>query len=229
MRRIAVLFTLVLFAVGAAVAQTEVEPRRFELSVEKGLPSVLNGPQLDEISNLAISFAWAPTKDFQLHATYTKWDALIAKDDVLTQDFATLYNEQFPQAEQRVFRDAVLDKRDLEMEWWEVGLIKSIPLGSKHWEGHIGIAVGITNSTADVTWTGAEMKTGGPAVPVPSLHIEDNNSFFTSVRGGVRFLPISWFAIQASAKLVPIASIFDENINTLEVNAGLVFRLGKVK
>jgi hypothetical protein len=229
MRRIAVLFTLVLFAVGAAVAQTEVEPRRFELSVEKGLPSVLNGPQLDEISNWAISFAWAPTKDFQLHATYTKWDAQIAKDDVLTQDFATLYNEQFPQAEQRVFRDAVLDKRDLEMEWWEVGLIKSIPLGSKHWEGHIGIGVGITNSTADVTWTGAEMKTGGPAVPVPSLHIEDNNSFFTSVRGGVRFLPISWFAIQASAKLVPIASIFDENINTLEVNGGLVFRLGKVK
>jgi hypothetical protein len=142
---------------------------------------VLNGPELDSIDNWAVNFAWAPSKDFQLMATYTHWEADIAKDDVLNENFATEYNSQFEAADQRIFRDAVLDQRDLEIDWYEVGLVKTIPLGSKHWEAFIGIGIGITNSVADVTWTGAEMRTGGPAVPVPSLHIEDNNAFFTSV------------------------------------------------
>ena len=234
MRRIAVLLTLVVFAAGAAFAQSEVEPRRFEASVEAGLPSVLNGPEMEEMDNFVVNFAWAPTKDFRLMVSYTKWEGLIDKDDILNENFATEYNQQFPQAEQRVFRDAVLDQRDIEIEWYEFGLIKPIPLGSKHWDSFIGLGIGITNSVADVTWTGAEMRSDAdgdgqpdPAVPVPSLHVEDDSAFFTSVRGGIRWLPLNWIAVQATAKLVPIASIFDENINTLEVNAGLVFRFGK--
>ena len=229
MRRIAVLITLTLFAAGAALAQTEVEPRRFEIGVEKGLASVLNGPQLDGIDNWAVNFAWAPSKDFQLMGTYTHWEADLDKDDILAENFSVEYNQQFSQSEQRVFRDAVLDQRDLEIDWYEVGLVKSIPLGSKHWEAFIGIGIGITNAVADVTWTGAEMRTGGPAVPVPSLHVEDNSAFFTSVRGGVRWVPIPWIGVGVTAKMVPIASIFDENINTLEVNGNLTFRFGKFK
>jgi hypothetical protein len=227
MKRIAVLATLVFLAAGAVYAQSESDPARFEVSVEKGLPSVLSGPELDEISNWVARFGWSPTKDFQLTASYTKWEALIAKDDILNEKFANQYNEQFAQAEQRVFRDAVLDQRDVEILMYEVGLTKFISLGSKRWESFIGIGIGISNSTADVTWTGAELRTGEPAVPVPSLHVEDNNAFMTAVRGGIRWIPVHWFAGEVNAKIVPIASIFDENINTLEVNAALVFRFGR--
>jgi len=231
MRRIAVLVTLVFLAAGAAVAQSsdEAVPHRFEVSVEKGSASVLNGPKLKDVSNWVGRFSWAPTRDFLLTASYTKWEGLLSSNDVLNENFANIYNEQFEQAEQRVFRDAVLDQRDFEMEMYEFGLIKVIPLGSKHWESFIGIQVGISNATADVTWTGAEMRTGGPAVPVPSLHVEDNNSFMTSVRGGLRWIPIHWFAAEVNAKIVPIASIFDEDLNTLEVNAALSFRFGQFK
>jgi hypothetical protein len=227
MRRIGVLVTLALIAGGATFAQSESEPARFEVSVEKGMPSVLSGPELDSIDNWVFRFGWAPTKDFQLTASYTKWEGELSKDGVFNESFAIEYNQQFEQADQRVFREAELDQRDFETEMFEFGLTKFIPLGSKHWESFIGIAIGLSYSTTDVTWTGAELRTGGPAVPVPSLHVEESNAFMTSVRGGVRWIPVRWFAVEVNAKLVPIASMFEENLNSLEVNGALVFRFGK--
>ena len=229
MKRIVVLATLVFLAAGAALAQSESDPARFEVSVEKGLPSVLSGPELQDITNWVVRFGWSPTRNFQLTGSYTKWEAQIAKDGILNEKFANEYNQQFDQANQRVFREAVLDQRDLEIEMYEFGLTKFISLGSKHWDSFIGIGIGISNATADVTWTGAEMRTGGPAVPTPALHVEDNNSFMTAVRGGIRFVPVHWFAAEINAKIVPISTIFDENFNTLEVNGALVFRLGRFK
>jgi hypothetical protein len=229
MKRIAVLVTIVFLAAGAAFAQTEKDIYRFEVGVEKGLPSVLSGPDLKDISNGSVYFAWAPVRSFQLMASYTKWEGKIAADDILGEKFATEFNEQFPQSDQIVFRDATLDQRDFEIEFYELGIVKTIPLGGKHWECFIGIDIGITNAVADVTWTGAETRLGEPADPVPSWHAEDDNSFMTGVRGGVRWIPVGWFGVHVAAKMVPIASIFDENINTLEVNGGLIFRFAKFK
>lgn len=228
MRRIPALVTIVFLAAGAAFAQSEGDVYRFEVSVEKGKASVLSGPDIKAISNGTARFGFSPTRNYQLTLSYTKWTGDIASDDILGEKFAIQYNKQFPQAQQRVFRDAVLDKRDIEIIMYEFGLVKTIPL-SKHWDSFIGIQIGFSDATADVNWKGAELRTGGPAVPVPSFHSEDDQSFMTSVRGGIRWVPVGWFGVQGSVKIAPIGTIFEENLNSLEVNVGLVFRFGKMK
>lgn len=211
-----------MLAASAVSAQTETKPLRFELSVESGLSSIISGPNIEDMSNFAGRFGFMPSENFQLTLLYEKLDGTLARnDDPLGGRFIAKYRRTVNS--RTSFREALLDKRDVEYEQIELGIVKTIPLGGKKWESYMGIGVGSQKSTADVTWSGATRQ-GQPVTP--ALSDSANNEFFTSVRGGVRYVPLRWIAVQVNLRLVPIGKVLGEDYNSIELNGGLVFRFG---
>ena len=92
MKRVFALVTVLVLAVGASFAQSEAKEYRFEVSAEKGLPSVLSGPQIKDISNKVARVGFSPSHNFQLTLTYTKWDGLLARNDILNERFSEKIN-----------------------------------------------------------------------------------------------------------------------------------------
>ena len=98
---------------------------------------------------------------------------------------------------------------------------KAIPFNDKRWESYVGIGLGVQNAHTEVSWTGATEQNGLKAHP--TLTQDDKNAFLTSVRGGLRYMPVSWVGVQLNLKVIPIAKIFNEDVNYLELNAGVFF------
>ena len=222
MKRLTLFLIATFLATGSLLAQ-QAHDFRFEISAETGLVSVLSGPDLESISNAVVRFGFAPSKHFLLTLTFTKLEGELATDDILNEQFQVTYNDE--NSPDLKFRNAFLDDRTVDIKQYELGIVKEIPFGNKHWEGFVGVGVGLADSTADISWVGATEQNGDPASP--TLSVEENNEFLTSVRAGARYLPVPWFAVQLNVKIVPIATLFDEDINTLEVNGGVLFRFGK--
>ncbi len=116
-------------------------------------------------------------------------------------------------------------------------MVKAIPLGdSKHFETYIGIAAGLQSATGQFQWTGATKRilqgpNAGQSVPVdavlPTDYSEESGTFFIAVRGGVNWIPIKWLVLQCDLRIVPIDSVYEQSLNTLELNFGVGFRFGK--
>src|SRR5262245_41827023 len=212
MKRLAAVLLFVLASLGPACAQ---EVRRFELSVEKGTTNNISGPEIQNLSDGSARFGWAPSENVQLTLTYTKWTGELAKDDTLADVFAREVNGSRPDDSKFNFKDAVLDKRDMDIQQLEFGITKSIPLSKKHWEAFIGIQVGGQKSHADVDWVDYEAPANDPTAK-PAF--EDNKTeFMLSVRGGVRFAFIQDLGLHVNVRWIPIGKIFEQNYNAVGV------------
>lgn len=232
--------TLVLITLLSAGVVLAEERHRFELSGESGRASVLSGPGVKDFKNTDFRFGFAPNKEFQLTATYSSWDGQISTGDSLGQDFARDINKERPSNSQIIFRNTNLDENTIEFRQIEIGVVRSIEIDPKHWEGFVGLGIGVQDSTAKFTWRGPCRPPGqGPTracyIPPandpnarPKVNRTDKNEFLTTVRGGVRYSFIDWFGLQVNFKWVPIAKMFGRNYNGLELNAGLMFRFGKL-
>jgi hypothetical protein len=154
-----------------------------------------------------------------IQATYVRMSGEFTKDNVLNQRFSEIYNREHHALN---FRNAVFDSRDVDIDQYMLGLAKFIPIG-KRWETFVGVSVGVSSATTDVTWAGVIDQAGAPAKA--SLSRKDDNAFLTNVRGGIRFSVIRNFAVQASFDVTPIGSLFNEDNSYYSLNLGLVGRL----
>lgn len=224
MKRVVVIAIVALLVSGAAWAQTESKPLRFEVSAEKGLFSILSGPDISDTSNFAARFGYMPNPGFHLTLRYERVEGTLARDDdALGNDFIVKFRDTVNSGTN--FQNAILDKRDIELKQLELGIVKTIPLSGKKWETYIGIGIGTSDTTADISWTGAVRSDNGQPTH-PSLKVKSDKEFFTSVRGGVRYMPLRWVGAQLDVRLVPIGKMIDADFNSLEVNGGVVFRFG---
>jgi len=232
MKRVTFSVAVMFLACGIALAQ-EAKPTRFEIYGGMGLPSVLSGPDLEDNSNYVFRFGFLPTEDFMLTLTYDHWDGDIASDDVLNSYFSNLYRDEVDNSVN--FNKALLTGSTIELDQLELSIVKTIPLGeSKKWELFVGVGLGLQNATAAISWTGATVQ--DPNDPqnlievdpiVPDEYLEDNDVVFFAVRGGASYVPLPWLALQADLRLLPVDEVFDQSLNTLELNFGLAFRFGK--
>lgn len=236
MKRFAVVVMITLAAfVGAAFAADEEGPMRFEFAAGTGWPTVLSGPDIQDQTNIVGRIGFYPSKHFMLTLTYDAWDAAIAEDDILNSVFAEEYRNSVHSNVN--FNDALLDDATIDLTQWELGLVKTIALGeNKRFETYIGLGMGLQDATAEIQWKGATKRilqgpNAGQIVPydaeLPPEMSEESNVFFVSVRGGMHWMPVRWFGLELDLRLVPIDSVFDQSLNTLELNAGVLFRFGK--
>lgn len=240
MKTFAILCAAAFLSLGSVLAETQ---NRFEVSAESGFPSIISGPDVKDISNAVGRFGFATNKEFQLTLTYAEWDGVLARDDSLGIDFSKEVNKERASDSQINFRDSRLDDRDISFRQIEFGVVKSIPIAGKHWESYIGLGLGVQRTEGTFSWRRCRQfqpppnerfcADGGFIPPVndpevkPEIEETKNNEFLTTVRGGVRYAFVDWFALQANLRWIPIAKMLDRNYNGLEVNGGIVFRFGK--
>jgi hypothetical protein len=244
---------LVLFALLAAGAVRADEKMRFEVNVEIGAPSILSGPGMkgypDElwgIKSYSLRLGWAPSKEFQLNAGYSHWEGILQASDPMGQQFANDFNKTRPSNSQvtwskttcpggvpncsdadKITTKATLDQRDMTFKQMEVGIVRTIALTEKHWEAFVGMSIGLQTSEGTFTWQNYTPPGNDPTV-VPLVNAKRTDEFLLSVRGGGRYLFVDWFGLEGNLRWVPIAQMFNNNYNALELNFGAVFKFGKM-
>jgi hypothetical protein len=229
--------SLSLLGTGAArAAASDTKQPRFELTVQSGLESTLSGPDIDITSNIVGRFGFYPSSHFLITVTYEKWKSDVGSNSILGENFAQVYHDKIHS--NLIFRDATLQNSTLDAEQWELGVQKVIPLGdNKHWQAYVLLGVGMQSNDAVIEYTGVTKRiTTGPntgqIVPLPPLTLDselttEQGVFFVSVAGGARWLPAQWIALEVEFRIVPIDEVFNQALNTMELNFGVVFRFGK--
>lgn len=241
MKKLAILALFTVLTAGLALAETG---NRFEISAESGLASFLSGPEVKQFNNSEFRFGFYPSKEFEVTLTSIQWEGELGRRDSLAVDFSKDFNKGIrppveggehdcsprPPCYQIGFKNAKLgsgkNQRNIRLRQLELGVVKTIPLGVKHWEAFVGVGLGTQRSRAQFEWVGYEPTINNPNL-VPKVKKIEKDEFLVAVRGGTRYMPLPWLGLQLNFRWIPIAKIFGRDYNGLELNGGLIFRFGK--